>query len=217
MSTTDALEQTTHSAYNISTLALLFNVTNVFSNTIVHESISSDKSLTLTHKTKITTANVWNATLHVSAWSTQSNSKVSLTQSVKKYTPLIKNSTKSMPGMTRFTSIDTFQSRNSPSPHDINQSKTLTDLDFNQSTTLTDLVTAAIHPKNTIVSGNTESLGTKHNQLLYIFCVPFLLLACFFIYLIRRHFIRRRKHKHVTHHVSDSENEDEVMFEMTSK
>lgn len=147
-----------------------------------------------------------NATLHVSAWSTQSNSKVSLTQSVKKYTTLIKNSTKSMPSMTRFTSVDTFPSRNSPSPHD-----------FNQSTTLTELVTAAIQPNNTIGSGNTESLGTKHNQLLYIFCVPFLLLACFFIYLIRRHFIRRRKHIHVTHHVSDSENEDEVMFEMTSK
>lgn len=157
LSTTDALEQTTNSAYNISTLALLFNVTNVFSNTTgtPHESISSDKSLTLKHKTKITTANVLNATLHVSAWSTQSHSKVSLTHSVKKYTPLIKNSTKSMPGMTRLTSVDTFPSRNSPSPHD-----------FNQSTTLTELVTAAIQPNNTIGSGNTDSLGTKHNQLL---------------------------------------------------
>lgn len=123
-----------------------------------------------------------------------------------------------MPGMTRLTSVDTFPSRNSPSPHDFNQSTTLTELDFNQSTTLTDLVTAAIQPNNTIGSGNTESLGTKHNQLLYkLFCVPFLLLACFFIYLIRRNFIRTRKHIHVTHHVSDSENEDEVMFEMTSK
>lgn len=170
MSTTDALEQTTHSAYNISTLALLFNVTNVFSNTTVspNESISSDKSLTLSHKTKITTANVFNATLHVSAWSTQSNTKVSLTQSVKKDTPLIKHSTKSMP---RLISVGTFPSTKSPSPHDFNQSTTLTDLDFNQSTTLTttltDLVTAAIQPNNTIGSGNAESLDTKHNQLLY--------------------------------------------------
>lgn len=38
------------------------------------------------------------------------------------------------------------------------------------------------------------------------------------IYIIRRNFNRREKHIHVPQHVSDSENEDEVMmFEITSK
>lgn len=191
LSTTDVTEQ----HVNRSTL---INESYAFNSTpIPHETTSSEnESLALF---PITSPNDFTATMHDST---------PLTQSVKQTTPLIKHS----------TNISSVMTTNASLPSAATSSSHY----FTVTSNLTDLTTADIQTRiTTIGTKNTESLGTNHDQLLYIlFCVPLLILACFIIYIIKRNFNRRRKHIHVTQHVSDRENDDTdevMMFEMRHK
>lgn len=191
LSTTDVTEQHVDRS-------TLINESYAFNSTpIPHETTSSEnESLALF---PITSPNDFTATMHDST---------PLTQSVKQTTPLIKHS----------TNISSVMTTNASLPSAATSSSHY----FTVTSNLTDLTTADIQTRiTTIGTKNTESLGTNHDQLLYIlFCVPLLILACFIINIIKRNFNRRRKHIHVTQHVSDRENDDTdevMMFEMRHK
>lgn len=138
---------------------------------------------------KITAPNVFNTTLHETSLLTHFNTELQRTKSsINQFTLT-----------THSTSHTTLSSFNASFLHDSNVSLTSNDPTTISTTrvfNMTDLTTAALEPRNVTDSlSDTTSLGTKHDQLIYIYIISPIVIICMLLslYVV---FKKRSKSQH---------------------